>query len=309
MNIDISQPGLASSLVLTIHSFLMRFPKTSFLPRFIPLLPRNKVHRKIEQGLRGLHENQARKGAHYLPNFIIIGAAKSATTTLATILPRHPDIFLSRPKEPKFFGRRYAKGWRWYRKIFRPGRGFMFRGEASTMYASTLGSFRYAPRLIHRYLPDVKIIYVVRHPIDRLVSQWRHLKGRRPDYVDFQDILSNRRARDLLLGCSKYFSRIEEFRKYFPDDQIHCITFEDLIEDPSRVLSDLLTFLGASARPELLLDDGRLPRVNEAGDKGRAFVEVPDFPAKMRNKIANLLKPDAELFLDYIGKDPDYWVW
>lgn len=274
-----------------------------------PLTPRKKLHRKIAEGIKGLHDKQAQKGGQYLPNFIIIGAAKSATTTLATILPRHPDIFFSRPKEPKFFGRRYGKGWRWYRKIFRPGKGYMFRGEASTMYASTLGSFRYTPRLMHRYLPDVKIIYVVRHPLDRLVSQWRHLKGRQPGYVEFANILSDRRATDLLLGCSQYFSRIQEFRRYFPDEQIHCLTFEDLLDDPHRVLSDLLLFIGASARPDLLLDNGRLPRVNEAGEKGRAYVDVPAWPIRMRRRIVELLKPDSESFLHYIGKTPDYWSW
>jgi len=281
----------------------------SVLPHLSTLVSRKKVYRDISDGLKGLHEKEASKGRRYLPNFIIIGAAKSATTTLATILPRHPDIFFCRHKEPKFFGRCYDKGWDWYRKIFRPGKGYALRGEASTMYASRLGSFRYAPELMHRYLPDVKLVYVVRHPMERLVSHWRHLKGRHPGYVAFDKILSKRSASKRLIGCSSYFARLQEFRAFFPDQQIHCLTFEDLTSDPTSALAGLLTFLGASVKPELLLDDGVLPRVNEAGEKGRTYIEAPQWSADMHSKIVDLLEPDAELFLSYLGKPQGYWSW
>ncbi|MGB5134610.1 MAG: sulfotransferase [Prochlorococcaceae cyanobacterium] len=281
----------------------------SLTPFILAKIARKQVYRNILDGLNGLHQQEVHRGQGYLPNFIIIGAAKSATTTLATILPRHPDCFISHPKEPKFFGRRYDRGWSWYRKIFRPGRGYLLRGEASTMYASPLGSFRYTPQLIHHCLPDVKIVYVVRHPLDRLVSHWRHLKGRRPGFVRFDQILSKRHPSKLLIGCSSYYARIQEFRRFFPDDQIHCLTFEDLISEPTLVLSALLKFLGAPILPDFLLDEGRLPVVNEAGDKGRTYVGLPEWPVGMRKKVVDLLRPDAESFLSYIGKPQDYWTW
>jgi len=272
-------------------------------------MARKPVYRYIADGLKGLHEQEARKGQSYLPNFIIIGAAKSATTTLAAILPRHPDCFISHPKEPKFFGRCYDKGWAWYRKIFRPGEGYPLRGEASTMYASPLDSFRYTPQLIYRYFPQVKIVYVVRHPLDRLVSHWRHLKGRRPGFVPFDRILGKRHPAKLLIGCSSYFARIQQYRRFFPDSQIYCLTFEDLISEPSEVLAGLLDFLGSPLRPDLLLDQGKLPIANVAGDKGRAFVQPPTWPADMRREVVDKLRPDAESFLAYIGKPRDYWTW
>ena len=124
----------------------------------------------IRKGLRGKHAEIVDLHRDYLPNFIIIGAAKSATTTLTTILPQHPDIFISKPKEPKFFGRYYKKGWDWYASRFKKGKDFALRGEGSTMYASGLHSFSKTPELMHRYLPDLKLIYIVRHPLDRIVS-------------------------------------------------------------------------------------------------------------------------------------------
>jgi len=272
-------------------------------------MSRLRLYQSISDGLRGLHSANALRGMDSLPNFIIIGAAKSATTTLTTILPRHPDIFLCRPKEPKFFGRNYDKGWAWYHKIFSPGEGYACRGEASTMYSSHIGSFRYTPRLMHRYLPHVKIIYIVRHPLERLVSHWRHLKGRNPEFVSFERVLSNGSAKERLIGCSSYYARIQEFRKFFPDDQIHCLTFEDLVLDPPAVLVELLNFLGVSADCDLLLDEGRLPRVNSAGEKGRIFVEAVPWPVRMRQRIVNVLRPDSDSFLMYIGKPLNYWTW
>jgi hypothetical protein len=162
---------------------------------------------------------------------------------------------------------------------------------------------------MHQYLPNLKIVYVVRHPLDRLVSQWRHLKGRRPDYVAFEDFLSSRHAAQLLIGCSRYYERINCYRHFFPDSQIHCLTFEDLLADPVAVLNGLLSFLGVAAGSEALLDQGALPRVNQAGEKGREFIPCPHWPALLRNRVIELLRPDAEAFLGYVGKPPNYWPW
>ena len=144
-------------------------------------------NRCIKEGINGQHHDVVEEHRNVLPNFIIIGAAKSATTTLANALKRHPDIFISKPKEPKFFGRNYAKGWDWYASIFRKGEGTPLRGEASTMYASHLRDFRKTPKLLSIYLPEIKLIYIVRHPLERIVSQWRHYSspGRHPEYADF----------------------------------------------------------------------------------------------------------------------------
>lgn len=269
-------------------------------------------HKAINAGLRGEHQQEVDRWHSVLPNFIIIGAAKSATTTLTTILPRHPDIFISKPKEPKFFGRRYAKGWQWYSRIFRPGKGCLLRGEGSTMYASALNSFRYAPALMHRCLPELKLVYVVRHPLDRIVSQWRHRRGRHPNKMpEFAALLRSRHLRKLVVGCSLYHERLQSFRAFFPDSQIHCLTFEDLMSNPRDTLVDLLDFLSASCADEdvdLLLDDGQLPRVNEAGDKGRTLVAEPIWPPKLRRKVVALVRPDAEQMLAYIGKTAGTWT-
>ena len=270
-----------------------------------------QLRKVIEAGLRGEHEAEVQALGRRLPNFIIIGAAKSATTTLTSILHRHPDFFISKPKEPKFFGRRYDMGWKWYGRLFKAGKACKLRGEGSTMYASALKSSTNAPALMHHYLPNLKLVYVVRDPLDRIVSQWRHRKGRQPGTRDFSGLMNSGHLRRLVVGCSLYHERLQAFRKFYPDDQIHCLTFEELIAAPRPTLTALLSFLGASTDPanlDLLLDDGQLPRVNEAGDKGRAMVEAPAWTDKLRSQVLEVVRPDAEQMLAYMGKPIDTWA-
>lgn len=261
----------------------------------------------IKAGLDGEHQSEVDAIREYLPNFIIIGAAKSATTTLTTILPRHPDFFISKPKEPKFFGRYYSKGWPWYAKIFKAGKDKAFRGEGSTMYASRLGSFNHTPALMKRYIPELKIIYIVRHPLDRIVSQWRHVKGRQANCGGFDQLMRSNHLRRLVVGCSLYYQQLERFKHSFPDSQIHCLTFEDLISQPRPTLKGLLNFLGAAPKVGKLLDAGELPRVNEAGDKGRDMVPKPEWPSGLRRRVVRLIQPDSERLLAYMKKPADYW--
>ena len=261
----------------------------------------------IKSGLRGEHQDQVDAHRHRLPNFIIIGAAKSATTTLTTILPRHPDFFISKPKEPKFFGRFYDKGWDWYAKIFQNGEGKAFRGEGSTMYASRLATFKQTPALMHRYLPELKLIYIVRNPLDRIVSQWRHVKGRKSDVKDFADLMRSRHLRKLIVGCSLYHQQLERFRAVYPDQQIHCLTFEDLVRQPKPTMQALLQFLGASDQVDSLLDNGQLPRENVAGDKGREMISKPEWPVGLRRRVVKVIQPDSERMLAYMGKPADFW--
>tara|TARA_B100000902_G_C27241449_1_gene880191 strand:- start:415 stop:1233 length:819 start_codon:yes stop_codon:yes gene_type:complete len=263
---------------------------------------------QIQQGLEGKHLDVVDQYRDVLPNFIIIGAAKSATTTLTTILPKHPDIFISKPKEPKFFGLNYNRGWEWYASLFMPGKSLAARGEASTMYASRLIKYNNTAELMHLYLPKLKLIYIVRHPLDRIVSQWRHRKGRNPNTPDFNVAMKNPYYQRLIIGCSMYYKRLSEFRKFYPDEQIHCLTFEDLLNRPRHTLKKILLFLEVDQRHENMLNqDKKVPLVNEAGEKGREYVEKPEWVEEIKEEVVKKIRPDARKMLAYMGKPRTYW--
>ena len=179
------------------------------------------------------------------------------------------------------------------------------------MYTSALSGFKHAPALMHRYLPDLKLIYVVRHPMDRIVSQWRHRKGKYPSTKDFKSLMSSSFLRKLVVGCSLYHEQLERFREFYPDKQIHCLTFEDLVSEPHRTLTNLLQFLGAANGEEQvdqLLDGGKLPRENEAGEKGRTLIEPPEWTPQLYDKVLKVVQPDAEKILDYMEKPQGTWT-
>ncbi|NEO98895.1 MAG: sulfotransferase [Symploca sp. SIO2E9] len=109
------------------------------------------------------------------PNFIIIGAMKCATTTLHEQLARQPGIFMTKLKEPNFFSNdeRYAKGINWYLSLLESAKADDLCGQSSTHYTK-LPTYSQTIERMYQYLPDVRLIYVMRHPIDRLKSQYIH---------------------------------------------------------------------------------------------------------------------------------------
>ena len=110
-----------------------------------------------------------------LPDFVIIGAMKCGTTTLASQLGAQPGIFMSTPKEPNFFSDDavYAQGIGWYRRLFDPAPDGTLRGEASTHYTK-LPTYPDTTTRLSETLEDPKLIYLIRDPMARAVSHYIH---------------------------------------------------------------------------------------------------------------------------------------
>ena len=105
-----------------------------------------------------------------------------------------------------------------------------------------------------------------------------------------------------------YYQRLLAFKEFYPDDQIHCMTFEDLLSAPKQSLRKTLKFLGVKPQVKQMLDhNGHLPRENEAGAKGRDHVEKPIWNAELKEKVLRKIRPDAEQMLAYMGKPLNYW--
>ena len=178
-----------------------------------------------------------------LPTFLIIGAQKAATTTLWAHLGRHPDIFVPPMKEPNFFLEevRWDLGVGWYEELFEPGRDKPVRGEASTGY-TMWPMFAGVPARMASVVPDVKLVYLVREPIERMVSSWQHLMADHIEYKGLEESLLN----DLrYLSMSQYATQIEQYLEYFDRDQLLVEKTEDLRSDPAGVLGRVCRFIGA----------------------------------------------------------------
>jgi len=141
-----------------------------------------------------------------------------------------------------------------------------------------------------------------------MVSHWRHWKGRKPGFVDFNSIYKSPHAERLIIGCSRYFERISAFRAGFDDSQILPITLEDMESDPAGILKRIFEFISVDPGVDLL-DNGRLRRVNtaEEGRRNRVLISNPEWNPKFKKRVINDLQPDTDKFLSWMGKPKDFW--
>jgi hypothetical protein len=173
-----------------------------------------------------------------LPNFLIIGAQKAASTWLMVRLQEHPDIYLP-DWEIHFFSSHYHRGVEWYAKQFRPS-GQSAIGEKSPLYLSSPE----APERIRAILGEtVKLIASVRHPVDRAYSAyWHSVKdGRIAPGVGF--LTAFREALPDLKENSEYWRHVGRYYECFSRDQLLVQVFEEVTNDPEIALRECVTFL------------------------------------------------------------------
>jgi hypothetical protein len=182
-----------------------------------------------------------RPQAGTLPNLIIIGAMKGGTTSLHYYLNLHPHISMSREKELYFFvgERNWNKGIEWYKSNF-TGKAKIY-GEASPGYTN-YPTFKRVPERMHSVVPDAKLIYIVRDPIERLISHYVHYYAEGLESQPLAEALAD-------FACpyvqrSQYAMQLELYLKYYPLSSILIITQEDLLRRRRATLQEVFRFLG-----------------------------------------------------------------
>jgi len=208
-----------------------------------------------------------------LPDFIIGGAPRSGTTWLYSLAARHPEIEMAKPvvPEPKFFLRDdlYEKGLSYYSRTW-----FAFipqdkhAGEKSTNYLESA----VAAERIRRCLPAVRLVFILRNPIDRAFSNYLWSRQSGLQAADFETALAQEDARERDMPQALRYSRphalfsrglyAELLRPYFlrfPREQILVLRFEDILVAPEGVAERFHCFLGIAPRPS---DGTKLRRVN-----------------------------------------------
>ena len=216
------------------------------------------------------------------PNFIIIGAVKCGTTSLYNALNQHPQVFFSEPKEPAFFNNdvRYDKvGWNWYGSLFAGSQGKIAIGEGSPQYTMHK-RYPNACARIARDLPEAKLIYITRHPLKRIESEWCHGVNNGEYLLPFNEAV---RKVGYLLDNSMYWRQINIYRDHFPDDRIHVMFIEDLKADPVGELRRCFGFLGLD--PGVLINDA-----NKAhGDRSRLYEDRILWRWIRRNRVGDTI--------------------
>lgn len=178
-----------------------------------------------------------------LPTFLIIGAMKAGTTSLYHYLREHPSVFMPEYKAPEYFagGSHWQRGIGWYRGLFSAAPpSAVALGEASNVYTKYP---RYAgvPERIALTIPDVKLIYSIRDPVDRIRSHWQ---TRAAEGVEKLPIEHAVLANPIYLDYSRYAMQLEQYLKVFRREQILIVRAEDLRDDRHTTVRQVYEFLG-----------------------------------------------------------------
>lgn len=188
-----------------------------------------------------------------LPDFVVIGAMRSGTTSLARFLRARPDVGMSPVKELHFFDRNYHMGLDWYAQQFSDTSGAI-RGEATPNYM-------YRSEVAHRIrscLPSAKLVAILREPVARAYSHYWHRVARGAESLSFEDAVRAEPARLGRSTCrrpehiayvdrSRYGAQLRRFYDLFPAAQIRVLVLEEVDRDPAAQLGDLLTWLSDGA--------------------------------------------------------------
>lgn len=180
-----------------------------------------------------------------LPNFLIIGAEKAGTTSLAGLLASHPDIFISHPKEPQFFScQNWGRGFDWYESLFEAVAGEKAVGEASPAYTVSPRDPNPPERIVKHMGKDIRLIYLVRDPVNRMISHYKHcLYHRRiPDGTALEKAVE---LLPYIYDASRYFYQISQYLEAgFSKKNMCVLALEELIREPVFFQQMLYRHLG-----------------------------------------------------------------
>jgi sulfotransferase family protein len=280
------------------------------------------------------------------PNFLVIGAMKAGTTSLFHYLRAHPQVAMSPLKEVDFFVEEgnWGRGFPWYLRQFDSADPRVIAiGEASTSYTK-YPRFTGVPARIASLLPDVRLIYLLRDPVERIRSHYEHRLSVGTERAPLEEAI---RTEPIYLTISRYAAQLDQYRDYFSGDRILLVTSEDLRDRRLPTMRRIHEFLGVDPdhRSEVLdsefyqstgraryspvswhvrralkrqfpatkrakeFVDSTIPRIMESVVKPKAIRDKPPivFTDHLRQMLVELLRDDVDRLRAQMPDGFDGW--
>jgi len=217
-----------------------------------------------------------------LPDFLIIGAMKCGTSTLAAQLAAQPGVFMTEPKEPNFFSDDavFARGRGWYEGLFADAAPGALKGEASTHYTK-LPTHPDALARMAGMLAAPRLVYMIRDPLDRLVSHYIHAWSEGTIRTGLSDALE---ARPELVDYGRYAMQIAPYVDHYGAEAVCLTSLERLTADPGGELARIGAFLGLPAPAVWQAEEARH---NVSAERVRRF---PGYALAVDNPVATALR-------------------
>lgn len=245
-----------------------------------------------------------------LPSFLILGTAKGGTTSLHRYLEAHPGVGKTLKKEIHYFDESFSKGLLWYRKNFPLRYKNLIAGDSTPYYLL----YPHAPQRAFDCIPSVKLIVLLRNPIERAFSL-HNMNLKRPDVnetLSFEDAIAaeperlsgemekmmedksyvsfNYERYSYLTG-GLYLEQIKRWHQVFPKEQMMIIKSEDFFQDSSFFYQKVLNFLGLPSW-DLKIYKNANPREYSS-----------PICWETKNYLGNYFKPHNEALYNYLGTD------
>lgn len=189
-------------------------------------------------------------------DFVICGTQKGGTTALDAYLREHPEICMANRKEVHYFDNEkyFVNGvpdYSEYHAYFSPKKMHKVFGEATPIYMYWSES----PKRIFEYNPEMKIILILRNPIDRAYSHWNMERSRNTDDMSFESALKSETERCCealpyqhrvfsYIDRGHYLDQLRRIWTYFPKESVLVLKNDDLKQNPNNTLNQVATFLG-----------------------------------------------------------------
>jgi hypothetical protein len=274
-----------------------------------------------------------------LPNLIVIGAQKCGTSVLHYYLSLHPEVSMSKPKELNFFieERNWPRGVDWYKAQF--DADARVRGEASPNYTA-FPQHQGVPERMASVVPNAKLIYMVRDPIERIAAHWVHNYAKRREKGTLAETLVH--PNTSYVTRSKYAMQLERFLEHYPKEQVLVFQQSELRHRRMETLHRIFEFIGVDAdfnhprfEQERHQTSGKTRATRLAvrleklgrGRRGRLFpsnfwlvlddrlplrraIKRPDVKAALPEQTLEELRADATRLRELTGRDFSNWkIW
>ncbi len=276
-----------------------------------------QVKRGVERRISNLYKTSSKpyrlltSSFRAMPSFIIIGSQKSGTTSLYNYLAQHPNVEPAFQKELHFFSKYYSNGFSWYRSNFPFYKQSFITGEASPNYIFC----PYSPQRMFEALPSVKLIVLLRNPVDRAYSHYHHklrglqwIKNPSVEILSFEEEIAKEAERLRLpleqiargeeysdayirfsyLSKGIYLPQLLNWSKFFSKEQLLVLESETFFTETSKMFASVLEFLG-------------LPRWSPDAFPVLNKIERTNMSADTRQHLVEYFKPRNRELYEYLG--------
>src|SRR4051794_6455726 len=202
-----------------------------------------RAHERFAAERRGARRRLRQQRPGRLPNLVVIGGLKCGTTSLHHYLNLHPAVEMSRPKELNFFVAElnWPLGAEWYASHFSGAASI--RGESSPHYTSR-PRFEGVAERMRSVLGDARLVYMVRDPIDRMLSHYLHNAGGGYEHRTLADALAD--PDSAYVSRSLYAFQLEPYLEHFGSEGIEIVAREELKDTRAETMRRLFAFLGVN---------------------------------------------------------------